>query len=159
VRSGSVDAAATRSDTDVIAEFREFISRGNMVELAVAFVLGVAFQSVVSAITGRVLTPLIAWVFGEPNFDTVLTFGAVDPETGIPAGSIGSVLTALLNFLLVAIALFLIVKAYNRFQRREEAVAAAPPDAEVESEDVVLLREIRDALTQGRPGARGPVAP
>jgi large conductance mechanosensitive channel len=150
---------AMRSDTDVIAEFREFINRGNMVELAVAFVLGVAFQSVVSAITGRVLTPLIAWVFGEPDFDSVLTFGAVDPQTGIPAGSIGGVLTGLLNFLLVAMALFVIVKAYNRFQRQEDAAGAAAPAPEAEPEDVVLLREIRDALTHGRPAPRGPAGP
>jgi large conductance mechanosensitive channel len=140
----------------VIAEFKEFIARGNMVELAVAFVLGVAFQSVISTITGRVLTPLIAWVFGEPNFDTLLTFGAVDPETGIPAGSFGAVLTALVSFLLVALALFLIVKAYNRLQRSQEATdAAADEEPEPDPMDVVLLREIRDALTADR---RGPDA-
>lgn len=142
----------------MIAEFREFISRGNMVELAVAFVLGVAFQSVVSAITGRVLTPLIAWVFGAPNFDTLLTFGAVDPETGMPAGSVGAVLTALLNFLLVAIALFLIVKASNRLQRRQQAAEAASEEA-AEPDEVVLLREIRDALTSGERGTDGSAAP
>lgn len=133
----------------MLAEFKEFIARGNMVELAVAFVLGVAFQSIVSTITGRVLTPLIAWVFGEPNFDTLLTFGVVDPETGIPAGSLGAVLTALVNFLLVAIALFLIVRAYNRLQRSQEAEeeAVAEPEPEAEPEDIVLLRAILDALT------------
>ncbi len=131
----------------MIAEFKEFIARGNMVELAVAFVLGVAFQSVIDTITGRVLTPLIAWVFGEPNFDSLLTFGAVDPETGVPIGSVGAVLTALLNFLLVALALFFVVKAYNRLQRRQEE-GAAEPESEPESQDVLLLREIRDALTE-----------
>ena len=135
----------------MIAEFREFIARGNMVEIAVAFVLGVAFQSVISTITERVLTPLIAMAFGEPNFDALLTFGAVDPETGIPAGSLGAVLTALINFLLVAIALFLIVKAYNRLKRRQvaEEEAGAEPEPEPDAQDVVLLREIRDALTAG----------
>ncbi len=128
----------------MITEFKEFIARGNMVELAVAFVLGVAFQSVIAAITGRVLTPLIAWVFGEPNFDTLLTFGAVDPETGVPVGSVGAVLTALINFLLVAIALFLVVKGYNRLRRQEEA--EPEPEPEAVAEDVLLLREIRDAL-------------
>ena len=142
----------------MIAEFREFISRGNMIELAVAFVLGVAFQSVVSAITGRVLTPLIAWVFGEPDFDALLTFGAVDPETGIPAGSVGAVLTALLNFLLVAIALFLIVKAYNRLRRHQQEADAATPDA-AEPEDVVLLRQIRDALRTDGHEDSGSAAP
>lgn len=136
----------------MIAEFKEFIARGNMVELAVAFVLGVAFQSVIATITGRVLTPLIAWVFGEPNFASLLTFGAVDPETGVPAGSVGAVLTALLNFLLVALALFLVVKAYNRLQRRQEE-GAAEPESEPDPQDVQLLREIRDALTE--PDRRG----
>lgn len=74
----------------MIAECKEFISRGNMVDLAVAFVLGIAFQSVISTLTGRVLTPSIAMLFGEPNFDNLLTFGAIDPETGIPAGSVGA---------------------------------------------------------------------
>ena len=133
----------------MIAEFKEFISRGNMVDLAVAFVLGVAFQSVISTLTGRVLTPLIAMLFGEPNFDTLLTFGAIDPETGIPAGSVGAVLTALLNFVLVALALFLVVKAYNRLQRARarEAAAAPEPEPDPDPEDLVVLREIRDALT------------
>ena len=133
----------------MIQEFREFVNRGNMVELAVAFVLGVAFQSVVSAITERVLSPLIGLVFGEPNFDGLLTFGAADPETGIPAGSVGAALTALINFLLVALALFLIVKAYNRMQRKAEAEAAEEEPA-ADPEDVVLLREIRDALAADR---------
>ncbi len=133
----------------MIQEFREFVNRGNMVELAVAFVLGVAFQSVVSAITERVLSPLIGLVFGEPNFDGLLTFGAADTETGIPAGSVGAVLTALINFLLVALALFLIVKAYNRMQRKAEAEAAEEEPA-ADPEDVVLLREIRDALVADR---------
>lgn len=132
----------------MIHEFREFINRGNLVELAVAFVLGVAFQSLISAITERVLSPLIGLVFGEPNFDGLLTFGAVDPETGIPAGSVGAVLTSLINFLLVALALFLIVKGYNRMQRKAEAEAAEEAAA-TDPEDVRLLREIRDALTTG----------
>ena len=142
----------------MIAEFKEFIARGNMVELAVAFVLGVAFQSVIAAITGRVLTPLIAWVFGEPNFDSLLTFGAVDPETGVPVGSVGAVLTALLNFLLVALALFLVVKAYNRLQRRQEE-GAAEPESEPDPQDVLLLREIRDALTARDRRGGGTLAP
>ncbi len=140
----------------MIAEFKEFIARGNMVELAVAFVLGVAFQSVISAITGRVLTPLIAMAFGEPNFDALLTFGQIDPETGVPAGSVGAVLTALVNFLLVAIALFLVVKGYNRLKRRQEtAEEEVPAEPEPDPEDVVLLREIRDALRGPRAGGDG----
>ena len=128
----------------MVQEFKEFISRGNMVELAVAFVLGIAFQSVITAITGRLLTPLIGLLFGEPDFDTLLTFGAIDPETGLQIGSVGAVLTALLNFLLVALALFLVVKTYNRMKRS----TPAEPEPEAEPDDVVLLREIRDALRE-----------
>lgn len=128
----------------MLAEFKEFISRGSFVELAVGFVMGVAFQAVVSTLSERVITPAIATLFGEPDFDRLLTFGAVDPVTGMPVGSVGAVLTALINFLLVAFVLFLVVKAYNRLQRDEPE----EPEPEADPEDVVLLREIRDALRE-----------
>lgn len=132
----------------MIAEFKEFINRGNMIELAVGFVLGVAFQGVISALTDRVLMPLIALVFGQPSFDAIGTFGE--------DGSIGAVLTALVNFLLVAVALFVVVKAYNRMQRKSpEQEADAEPEAD--PDDVVLLREIRDLLQAERPGGPPPV--
>jgi large conductance mechanosensitive channel len=134
----------------MLAEFKEFIGRGNMIELAVAFVMGVAFQAVISTLTERVLMPAIALVFGEPDFDRVLMFGAIDPETGLPVGSAGALLTALIDFLIVAFALFMVIKAYNRFQRRSDAEEVDP---EAAPEDVVLLREIRDAL---RAPDRGP---
>jgi large conductance mechanosensitive channel len=140
----------------VINEFKEFINRGNVIELAVAFVLGVAFKPVIDAIVDRVLMPLIGMVVGQPNFDTIGTFACdagMDPATGIVvgatvcAGSIGAVLTSIINFLLVALALFFVVKAYNRMKgKQEEAEEAAP---EPDPEDVVLLREIRDALNRG----------
>ncbi len=128
----------------MIAEFKEFINRGSFVELAVGFVMGIAFQSVISALTERVITPAIAMAFGQPDFDALLTFGAIDPETGMAVGSVGAVLTALLNFLLVALALFFVVKGYNRLQRAEPD----EPEPEADPEDVVLLREIRDALRE-----------
>lgn len=126
-------------------EFKEFINRGSFVELAVGFVMGVAFQAVISTLTERVLMPAIATVFGQPDFDHVLTFGALDPETGLPVGSVGAVLTSLVSFALVAVALFFVVKAYNRMQRRHPA----EPEPEADPEDVMLLREIRDALREG----------
>lgn len=141
----------------MINEFKEFINRGNVIELAVAFVLGVAFKPVIDAIVDRVLMPLIGMAVGQPNFDAIGTFACdagLDPATGIVvgatvcAGSIGAVLTSIVNFVLVAFALFFVVKAYNRMKGRydkaEEVEEAAEPDAE----DVVLLREIRDALTR-----------
>lgn len=128
----------------MLKEFKEFINRGNVVELAVAFVLGVAFKPIIDAIVNRVLMPLIAMIFGQPNFDAIWTFGDVNPETGVAAGSVGAVITAAVNFVLIAFALFFVVKAYNRLQREE----ASEPEPEAEPEDVTLLREIRDALTR-----------
>ncbi|MCC5948952.1 MAG: large conductance mechanosensitive channel protein MscL [Nitriliruptoraceae bacterium] len=129
----------------MIAEFREFINRGNFIELAVGFVMGVTVTTVVQAVVNRLIMPAIGLLFGEANFDNLLTFGDAVGEDGVPIGSLGAVLTALVNFLLVALVLFLIVKAYNRMQRSEPA----EPEPEADPEDVVLLREIRDALTAG----------
>ncbi len=126
----------------MIAEFKEFINRGNFVDLAVGFVMGVAVTGVVQALVGRLIMPLIGLIFGEPNFDNLLTFGEAG-EDGTPVGSVGAVITAVVNFLLVAAVLFLIVRAYNRMQRRAPEIA----EPEADPEDVLLLREIRDALT------------
>lgn len=135
----------------MIQEFREFINRGNVIDLAVAVVLGAAFAPVVSSIVDRVLMPLIGMLVGQPNFDTLGTFACGaggDPATLIDgcAGSVGAVLTAVVNFLLVGVALFLVVRGYNRLQRQGPA---EEPEPEAEPKDVMLLREIRDAL-QGR---------
>ena len=135
----------------MLQEFREFINRGNVVDLAVAVVLGAAFKPIVDAVVDRVLMPLIGLLVGEPNFNQLLTFACSDegdPETAIAvgdrlcSGSIGAVITETVSFLLVALALFLIVRAYNRLQREEEP----EPEPDAEPHDIVLLREIRDAV-------------
>lgn len=137
----------------MIREFRDFINRGNFIDIAVAFVVGAAFGTVVSAFTGRIVTPLIGLLFGSPDWDDIGTFGEVAPgpdgqlgtPDDVPSGSVGAFLEASVNFLIVAFAMFLVVKAYNTFKNR-----TAEPEAEEgvsEREDITLLREIRDALT------------
>ncbi len=121
----------------MIQEFREFINRGNFVELAVAFVMGLAAAGLVTALVDRLIMPLIALAVGQPNFDAIGTFG--------DGGSVGAVGTALVNFLLVALVLFLVVRGYNRLQRRAEDEPAPP---QVPSEETLLLREIRDSLRE-----------
>ena len=116
----------------MIQEFREFVNRGNFVDMAVAFVMGLASAGVVTAVVERLIMPLIALVVGEPNFDAIGTFGE--------NGSVGAVITALVNFVLVGFVLFLVVKAYNRVQGPEVEEPAGDP------EEIVLLREIRDRL-------------
>ena len=120
--------------------FKEFISRGNAVDLAVGMVIGAAFTAVVTALVEKFLNPLIGGLFGEQNFDDVFHF-AVGTATVKP----GAVITALVNFLLVAFALyFFIVLPMNALAaRRKKEEDAETPEV---SEDVQLLSEIRDLL-------------
>jgi large conductance mechanosensitive channel len=115
-----------------ISEFKEFINRGNLVELAIAFVLALFFTPIVTAIVDGIILNLIAAIFGQPSFDSI-TIDVGDAEL-----LVGTVISAIVNFVIVAFVCFLIVKAYNRFQHEEE-VEAAPTEIE-------LLTEIRDAL-------------
>lgn len=132
----------------MLQEFKDFINRGNVVDLAVAVVLGAAFAPVVAAVVDRVLMPIIGLVFGQPNFDTVGTFACEPAAEGMEgivvgdqvcAGSFGAVVTALVTFVLVGLAVFVVVKAYNTLQGPEEKVAAGPTEVD-------LLTEIRDTL-------------
>ena len=126
----------------MLKEFKEFIAKGNLVTLAVAFILGLAFAAVVTAFT-EVVLGLVSYVFGgEASFDDL----GVERD-GVVVIPYGLFLTAVLNFLIVGFILFLVVRAYNRFQRDEEAPGAP-------SEEVVLLREIRDELAR-RPAPPG----
>lgn len=125
----------------MLREFREFISRGNVVDLAVAVVLGAAFTAVVTSFANGVLMNLIAAVFGQPNFDT-LTF-----SIGNGVIEWGRFLTALVNFALVAVSMFVVVKAINTMnglRRRDEVVAEEAADAA--ATEIELLTQIRDAL-------------
>jgi large conductance mechanosensitive channel len=122
----------------MLKEFKEFINRGNVVDFAVAVVLGVAFGAVVTSFVENVLTPLIAAIGGEPNFEH-LSFHVGDGEIRY-----GAFLNAVIYFLIVAFALFVIVKALNRMQRlrRQQEVA----EAVAEVTEIQLLTEIRDEL-------------
>jgi large conductance mechanosensitive channel len=116
----------------MLKEFKEFISRGNLVELAVAVILGLAFKTVVDSLVADVFTPLIAAIFGEPDFSSIT----------IPIGDseilIGNFLNAMISFLIVAFVLFLVIKAYNRaFPEEEEEVGPT---------EVELLTQVRDEL-------------
>lgn len=137
----------------MIQEFKDFINRGNVIDLAVAVIVAAAFTPIINAVVDRVIMPIIGLVFGQPNFDAIGTFACEEPTEGaegivnaagqVCQGSIGAVLTALVSFLLVAFSVFLIVKAYNRMQGPiEEGPPAGPTEVE-------LLAEIRDTLQAG----------
>jgi large conductance mechanosensitive channel len=130
----------------MMKEFKEFAMKGNLVDIAVAFVMGAAFNKVVSAFTGGLIAPLVGmltgkdlsqnkWVIKEEVKDAA---GVVtEPEVSLLWGSF---LTAVIDFLIVAFVMFLIIKAINSMKKAEPPPVAATP------EDIVLLREIRDAL-------------
>jgi large conductance mechanosensitive channel len=117
----------------VLKEFKAFIMRGNLIEIAVAFIMGLAFAAVVTAFTGVVLGT-IAYVLGsDVSFDQI----GVHNDAGALVIPIGTFLTAVVDFIIIAFVLFLVVKAYNRMQKPAEA--GGPTEIE-------LLTEIRDSL-------------
>ncbi|WP_235929594.1 large conductance mechanosensitive channel protein MscL [Cellulomonas citrea] len=122
--------------------FKEFISRGSAIDLAVGVIIGAAFGSIVKALTDGVINPLIAALFGKPDISEVLTF----PLNGATI-SIGLVLQAVLTFLITALALyFAIVLPINTMRaRRARAVEQAP---QAPSEEILLLTQIRDLLAE-----------
>lgn len=130
----------------MMKEFREFAMKGNLVDIAVAFVMGGAFGKVVTSFTEGVVAPLIGLIGGaDLNKKMFQLKAAVTDATGkITQEAVflkwGEFVTAIINFLLVAFVMFLIIKAINAMKKKEQAAPAAPP------EDITLLREIRDAL-------------
>ena len=132
----------------MMSEFREFAMRGNVIDLAVGVVIGAAFGKIVTALVDKVIMPPLGLALGGVDFaDLVITLKAATVDAAgdaVPAVviGIGEFLNALVQFVIVAFAIFMVVKAINRMSRRrpEDVPAAATP------EDVLLLREIRDAL-------------
>ncbi|MGC5166774.1 large conductance mechanosensitive channel protein MscL [Luteimicrobium sp. DT211] len=134
----------------VFSGFRDFIMRGNVVELAVAVVIGAAFTAVVNSLVTYFINPIIGAIFGKPNFDQLwditLRHGP-DPSTHDDDAiiSVGHLLTAVVNFLLIAAAIyFLIVLPMNKINERRNRNKAVEPAAT--PADVQLLTEIRDLL-------------
>ena len=122
----------------LLAEFKEFVNKGNLVEIAVAFVLGLAFKTVIDSIAGTpenpgILGGILGAVFGgdAPNFSDR---GITVNDSFIP---IGGFVTAVINFLLVALTLFVVIKIYNQFKRRQPDGGAS---------QIEVLEEIRDEL-------------
>jgi large conductance mechanosensitive channel len=115
----------------VLQDLKKFILRGNVIDLAVAVIIGVAFGAVVRSLVDDVIMPFIAAVFGEPNFDN-LTF-----DVGDGVVRYGAFLTAVATFLLIGAALFFVVRVAERFFRQEE---------KKEPTEIDLLTEIRDEL-------------
>ena len=133
----------------IVSEFKEFITRGNVMDMAVGIIIGGAFTAIVQSLVNDLLMPVIGALFGGIDFSTLkYVVRAADEAAGIEEAAIryGSFIQAIVNFLLIAIVIFLLVKGINKMRRKKEEPAPAPaPDPEP-SEEVKLLTEIRDAL-------------
>lgn len=138
----------------MLKEFKAFIARGNVLDLAVGVIIGGAFGTIVKSLTDDLIMPLISAITGTPDFsENFIRLGRIPAdfagnpnnyaalkEAGIATLGYGAFITAFLNFLILAFAVFIIARYANKFFRGMEADAPATP------EDVLLLREIRDSL-------------
>lgn len=125
---------------EALSGFKEFVVRGNAIDLAVGVVIGGAFGAVVNSLVDNFISPLIAMFFGKPNFDSALILVINNAEF-----KFGAIVTTIITLLLTAAALyFFIVLPLNKLhERRKEGVE---PEPEAPAEDVLLLQEIRDLL-------------
>ena len=142
-----------------MAEFREFAVKGNMIDLAVGVIIGAAFGKIIDSLVKDVIMPIISFVLGgQVDFTNLFVVlkepeGYVGPRTYeamVEAGgnllAWGNFVTILLNFVLLALVVFMMVKAVNNARRRVEREEAVEPAPEVTPDDTLLLREIRDLL-------------
>jgi len=128
----------------MLREFRDFINRGNVIDLAVAVILGAAFSTIVSSLVADIITPLL--------LNPAMRAAHVNDLAQLSISGIkyGNFLAAVLNFLVVAFIMFLLVRAINHMTRRPAAPTAPPPPPA----DVLLLMEIRDLLRAGAPAVQ-----
>ncbi len=138
----------------MFSEFKAFIARGNVLDLAVGVIVGGAFGTIVASLTGDVIMPVVSLLTGSADFtENFVRLGPIPADfagdrsdyaalkaAGVPMLGYGAFLTAIINFLILAFSVFLMVRYANRFLKPAAPAPAATP------EDVLLLREIRDSL-------------
>ena len=135
----------------MVKEFREFAVKGNVIDLAVGVIIGVAFGKIVDSLVGDIIMPVVGSIVGSLDFSNLFVVLGKNPnniaslaelkKAGISVFAYGNFITVAVNFILLAFIIFLMVKQINRLKNEE----AAPPPA-VTPEDIVLLREIRDSV-------------
>ena len=140
----------------MVQEFKEFAVKGNVIDLAVGIIIGGAFGKIVDSIVGDLIMPVVGAAFGKLDFSSLfIVLGTVPSGTattldalkkaGVPVFAYGSFITVAVNFAILAFIIFLMVKQINRMKRKAPEPVADPAPT-VTTEDVLLLREIRDSL-------------
>ncbi len=121
----------------ILKEFKEFISRGNVIDMAVGVIIGAAFGKIVSSLVDDILMPVIGVALGGINFSTLSI------HIGDATVRYGMFIQNIIDFVIVALCIFFLVKTMNKFFKKKEEPAPEPPK---KSDEVLLLEEIRDAL-------------
>jgi large conductance mechanosensitive channel len=148
-----------------MAGFREFLARGNVLDLAVAVIIGAAFATIVTSLTDDIIMPAVGAIFGDMDFSSLFVrLGPIPPDytgdpdnyaalkaAGVPMLGYGQFLTAIVNFLILAFVIYQLVRAATRLDRRPEGAPAGP------SEELLVLREIRDELKARQASAPGAI--
>lgn len=124
----------------VVGEFKEFISKGNIVDMAVGVIIGSAFGKIVSSLVNDIFMPLIGIIIGG------LDFSKLTLTVGEAVIAYGTFIQNIVDFLIIALCIFMMIKILAKFKKKEEV----KPEPVKESEEVVLLREIRDLLKENR---------
>jgi large conductance mechanosensitive channel len=145
----------------LLDDFKKFIMRGNVLDLAVAVIVGAAFNSVVQSLVKNIINPLIGFIFGKPNFnDLVLNLSCSTNSNGMKTckGAIayGTFITDVINFLIIAFSVFVIIKTFERLQKLRKGTMEE--EAEPLTVDQEILAEIRDIL-RDRPQSSQPSQP
>ena len=123
----------------MLKEFKEFLMQGNLVEIAVGLILALAFKTVVDSLVKDIITPIIGAIFGQPDFSSLVL------KIGDGRIRYGSFINTIVSFVIIGFVLFMLVKAYNKAVDMTSRGKAEEDDT---SEEVVLLREIRDQLSR-----------
>ena len=138
---------------NMIQEFKTFIAKGNVLDMAVGVIVGGAFGAITSALVGNIITPLLAFIFGTPNTDALnITLRAADEAAGVEAIvlGLGTLVGAIINFIIIALVLFAVVKAINKAralaEKKEEAPEEPAPAEEPKPTAEDLLGEILEEL-------------
>lgn len=128
----------------MLKEFKAFAMRGNVIDMAVGIIIGAAFGKIVSSLVTDIIMPPIGLLLGGVDFsDIVLTLKQAVGETPAVTVNIGAFINIVIEFIIVAFAIFMVIKGMNSMKKKEEAAPAEPPKP---SEEIVLLTEIRDSL-------------
>ena len=138
----------------MLKEFKEFALKGNVLDLAIGIIIGAAFGAIVSSLVDDIIMPPIGLILGGIDFSQIFVVLKGDghyntiaqaKEAGAVTWNIGLFINAVIKFLIVAFAVFLLVKAINKVTRKQAPPPSPPPPT---AEDVILLREIRDLLAR-----------